>query len=645
MKNFLLSAAALATLTFSASAQRMTLHEEFTGENCGPCASTNPGFWTLCNGAGNPSKLIHIAYMVPIPSAGFYCNRTSSIHTVRTGYYSVPFAPYGRYDGKVPNASASSPGHPGFFTQADIDAEAAIPDSFTITATSAWNATYTQVITTVNVTNASAFTWSATGSAGVRLRAALVQTNDFATSPGSNGETHFENVVQAMYPDATGTTMPTTWTPGMTQSFVVTGTVPSWVDKTLSPYMVVWMQNDNNKIVQQAAKGNVLPTIAVDAGTTASAGPSGLICATGSYSAAHTVTLKNTGSTTLTSADILYSVDGGAFSTYAWTGSLAAGATAVVTMPAIPVTVAQNKYHTIKDSVAMPNGSADVNLANNVSGTYFFVENSAPASMPFFTSFEGTDTSYYATDVASDGETWGIYKGTSTTIGHSGIYTAGFQLGFIPTATSNTLVLPVIAVPTPASSAISFWVAYSQIATTNTDMLEVVYSTDCGGTWTSLWNVAPPTVTLPLSTTTLQLPSSPSQYKKYSVSLASVPAGNVMLGFRATDAGGNSLWVDDINVKLTTAVEQITEANINSNIYPNPAVDEAMLSFSLGSQSNVTITIVDGLGRTVSTVADKSMNAGMQSVSINTAGLATGVYNVMIHTDGGTFTQRMSVVK
>lgn len=644
MKNFLLSAAALATLTFSASAQRMTLHEEFTGENCPPCASTNPGFWTLCNGASNPSKLIHISYMVPIPSSGWYCARTSAIYTNRDAYYSVPFAPYGRYDGHVPNPTASSPGHPGYFTQADIDAEAAVPDSFSISATAAWNATYTQITTTVTVTNTSSYTWSATGSSGVRLRLALIQTNDFATSPGTNGETHFENVVQAMYPDAVGTTMPTSWTPGMTQTYTITGTCPSWVDKTDSPYMVVWMQNDNNKIIQQAAKSNILPTIPVDAASTASTGPTGLICATGTYTVAHTVTLKNTGSSALTSADIMYSVDGGSFATFPWTGSLAAGATATVTMPGISTTIGKDMYHTIKDSVANPNGSPDVNLANNVTGTYFFIQNSAGAPMPYHTSFEGTDTNYYATDVASNGDIWGVYYNNTTPLGHTGTHAAGFELGFFASGAVNTLILPNVNITTPATSAISFWVAYSQFTTANTDLLEVVYSTNCGSSWTSLWS-ATPTATLPASSTTLQVPNSPSQYKKYSVPLTSVPAGVTMLGFRGTRNGGNSMWVDDINVGVTTAVGEITEANINTNIYPNPAKDEATLTFSLGAQSNVTITVVDGLGRVVSTVEDGNRNAGMQTVSINTSALATGVYNVLIHTDGGTFTQRMSVVK
>ena len=81
------------------------------------------------------------------------------------------------------------------------------------------------------------------------------------------------------------------------------------------------------------------------------------------------------------------------------------------------------------------------------------------------------------------------------------------------------------------------------------------------------------------------------------------------------------------------------------SVYPNPAKDEATLSFSLQAQSNVQIQIVDGLGRTLNTIANETMNEGAHSVVINTSDLASGVYNVMIHTAEGTYTHRLSVVK
>jgi hypothetical protein len=639
MKKFLFAVAALAAVSFSANAQRMTLHEEFTGENCGPCAGTNPTFWALCDLAPNPSKLIHISYMVPIPSAGFYCNRTTAIYTSRDSYYSVPFAPYGRYDGHVPDATASSPGHPGNFTQADIDLEAARPDSFTITATSAWDATFSNITTTVNVTCVTA--WSGSGAAPhVVLRLALVKTDDFASPPGSNGENHFENVVQAMYPDVNGTAMATTWTAGMTHSYVVTGAVPSWVDKTQAPYMVTWIQDENNQSIAQAAKSAALPSIAVDVAAVSVAGPADLVCGTGTYSAAHTVTIKNPGTSPLTSATIFYQVDGGAYVSSPWTGSLAAGASIAVTMPAVSVPLTGSAYHVIKDSVGLPNGSADINNANNITGTVFFVENTTGINLPYGTSFEG-DTSVYLFDTTGYNN---VYSGGTTVPGHTGTHFAGFEMGYYGNGTVSILVLPELNITTPATTSMDYWVAYSQFTAANTDKLDIVYSTDCGSTWTTAATMTP-TASLPASTTTLILPTASTDYKKYTTSLSSLPSGTDMIGMRVTRNGGSSIWIDDINVRSSVAVTSVTNNTSDVSIYPNPAKGDATLSFSLSGTSEVLVQIVDGIGRTVSVVTNQKMDAGSHVVNINTSSLSSGVYNVMVRTNSGTLTERLSVIK
>ncbi len=647
MKNFLLSAVALAAISMSASAQtRMTLHEEFTGENCPPCASTNPGFWALCDGASNPSKLIHISYMVPIPSAGFYCNRTTAIYTARDAYYSVPFAPYGRYDGHVPNPTASSPGHPGYFTQADIDAEAAIPSHFNMTVTNAWNATYDSVTTSITVTCVTAYSGS------LYLRTALIETNDFFTPPGTNGETHFANVVQAMYPNVTGTVMAGSWNPGDTHTYTLVGAVPSWVDKTGAPYIVSWIQNDADKYIDQAAQGTPLPGIALDVAANPSVGVNDLVCGGATFSTTHTATLKNTGTTTLTSVDIYYKATGGSYTSYPWTGSLAPGATTTVTMPAVSMTPAvKGSYQTITDSVANPNATVDINPANNVSGITFFVESTVGVPMPFRTSFEHfTDSLYYYTDAGSNNRTWGIWQtGTSGVyLGHSGTYAAGFPLKNYPAGTVNSIILQEVNVTSPASAVLTFWVSYSQQTSASSDVLEVVYSTDCGGSWNSLWsNSGAAMATLPamLASAGFSYPTSPTQYDMYSVSLSSVPAGPLMFAFRMTDGGGNFICVDDITISVSTDVKTAAAISSDISIFPNPSKGEATLSFNLDNTSDVQVQVIDGLGRVVKTVANEKMNAGVHSLPVNTESLASGVYNVIIRTDGGVFTQHLSVVK
>ena len=59
---------------------------------------------------------------------------------------------------------------------------------------------------------------------------------------------------------------------------------------------------------------------------------------------------------------ILYKVDAGTESTYNWTGSLASGATASVTLPSITYTAGS---HTFTARTNVPNGATDGNIAND----------------------------------------------------------------------------------------------------------------------------------------------------------------------------------------------------------------------------------------------------------------------------------------
>ena len=635
MKNFLLSTFALATLSLSANAQRMTLHEEFTGENCGPCAEANPGFWTLCNAGTNPSKLLHISYMVPIPTPGFYCERTSAIYTPRMAYYSVPFAPYGRYDGAVPDPGChggSDPGQPDCFTQADIDAEAARPDSFTITATSAWSSAYDQVITTVTITCTTL--WTGSGSIpAVKLRAALIQTNEFTTPPGSNGETHFENVVQAMYPNADGTAITGTWAAGETHTYTITGTVPSWVDKSKYPRMAVWIQDDNNQSIPQAAKTDPL-TLPLDAGIASS--PAGYCVPGASGPVAAVVRLYNTGTTPLTSATIYYKIDGGSMASQPWTGTLAPGAVASVTLTPATLTTGT---HTLYDSVSSPNSTADVNVVNNASTSIMLVQSATTHSLPLTNNFESAlpaDWRFF--DADGNGKNW-----VSATAGNhaAGTKAAKFDSYTFPAGETDYIILPTPALG--AHTALGFWVAYAPYNSVSSDKLEVVYSTDCGTTWSSLYNKAGSV----LSTTASSFdPFEPTatQWRQENVDLSSVPAGSV-LAFRATGQNGNNIFVDDINVSTAVGLPQITAASMNLVVNPNPARESAQINFNLNAQSQVQVQLIDVVGRVIGTLANEQMNIGAHSLSINTTSLAPGIYNVAIHTADGTFTGRLAVIK
>jgi len=102
-----------------------------------------------------------------------------------------------------------------------------------------------------------------------------------------------------------------------------------------------------------------------DAGISGIASPLGNVCST---SFVPEVTLTNFGSNNLTSVAINYQVDGGAISTYNWSGNLSTLASTSVTLPTISV---NSGSHTFSASTVNPNGQNDGNTNNDGSSSQF----------------------------------------------------------------------------------------------------------------------------------------------------------------------------------------------------------------------------------------------------------------------------------
>ncbi|MES2679360.1 MAG: choice-of-anchor D domain-containing protein [Bacteroidota bacterium] len=67
------------------------------------------------------------------------------------------------------------------------------------------------------------------------------------------------------------------------------------------------------------------------------------------------------------------------------------------------------------------------------------------------------------------------------------------------------------------------------------------------------------------------------------------------------------------------------------NLYPNPTKDEAVVSISLDKAQHVTVSIIDILGKVVSTSVEKDFAAGDNQMSLNTSDLKNGVYFVQVN--------------
>jgi hypothetical protein len=87
-----------------------------------------------------------------------------------------------------------------------------------------------------------------------------------------------------------------------------------------------------------------------------------------------------------------------------------------------------------------------------------------------------------------------------------------------------------------------------------------------------------------------------------------------------------------------TSVDQV----ILHPVYPNPAADQFVVSFTLPQQGNVVIELFDMLGRKINTVTEASFEAGYHEVPFQFKGMA-GMYVIQLSTGHSRANQRLMI--
>lgn len=122
------------------------------------------------------------------------------------------------------------------------------------------------------------------------------------------------------------------------------------------PLLQTWLGNCGNTL--NGYDPNT-PSVALDAQATQLTGASGNFCAS---AISPTLTVRNGGTSTLTSFSVAWSIPGGPSGTTPWTGSLASGNTVNVALGSIAL---PNGLLTLNATVNAPNGGTDLVPANN----------------------------------------------------------------------------------------------------------------------------------------------------------------------------------------------------------------------------------------------------------------------------------------
>ena len=197
---------------------------------------------------------------------------------------------------------------------------------------------------------------------------------------------------------------------------------------------------------------------------------------------------------------------------------------------------------------------------------------------------------------------------------------------------------------TGTSPTLTFKVANAQKTSTTQDKLQVYVSTNCAQTW-QLRKVI---TGVSLSTGGVVAGSfvpTPSQWALQSVNLSGYStATSLFVMFRFTSNAGNNIYIDDINIGGSLGIQDEIANDLNFKVYPNPAEDNTIVTFTTTANQQSDVAICDVVGRTVATLYSGELAAGEHQYTIaDKAKLAAGVYFVKLTIAGQSFTKKLIV--
>lgn len=376
-----------------------------------------------------------------------------------------------------------------------------------------------------------------------------------------------------------------------------------------------------------------------DAGISSVVSPLGTVCST---TISPIVTLRNFGLITLTSVTINYQVDAGTVSNFTWNGSLATGLTTNVNLPNVTVTTGN---HTFNVYTSSPNGVPDQNAANDgdngnfnaiASGIALPVQEGFTAATypPTGWSINNSDASYTWERSSTTGQ-----ASTASIFVNNYDYNAWTEY--------DEMVAPAADLSSVANPQLTFYVAYQLYTNPATspnysDTLEVVISTDCGATWTSIYKKfgIPLTTTTPTYSTNAFTPNA-NQWRLETVSLAPYQSStNAMIKFRNINQYENFLWLDNINIINTVGVEEVKN-DVSFSVFPNPSNGIITVQWTSVSKGDLKIYVADALGKMVYT--DVVLNYDNRPVQLSLNGNPAGLYIVKVQSGDKFITEKITL--
>jgi hypothetical protein len=635
-----------------AQTPRLVLYEEFTGETCPPCAATNPGLNTLLSSPTNTPKVVAIKWQVPIPSAPsstwslYQTNKTEiDWRWKSTGYGYNPAinsAPSSKIDGQEATVFGAASGHPANLTNGVITTAQSYTSAFSITMNRAWNFNCSAITLTVNITATAPFT----SVGNLVFRCVMVERLiQFSVQPGTNGETKFENPAIKSFPTLqAGTPLAGTWANNQSMTFTLNCPLPSYVRKKDEVAFVGFIQDDGNRKVAQAVMCDkaALPTD----GIASLAANVGITC---NNSINPVITVNNTGNSAITAIGITPYINGVAQTPVNLTTNIPVSTQSDIAIGSITTPTAPGVY-TFSYTINSTN-SPLFNLTGNSSYVSFLVAGNYQGT-PIVEGFPlgAFPPPGWMAPNADQGPSW-----SRTTLAgayfqvpmHSAKYDF-YNNGVVGDV--DDLYLPPMDLSGNANPEMTFDYSYAQRTSASNDQLDVMVSDNCGATWTSVWSKSGLNLATTQDQTSSYIPDNVvkdfTQWRTEMVTLTGFAKSNVLVKFVATSDNGNNLYLDNVNLaqKDPVGIVKTNSSAFGVNVFPNPASGIANININSVKAGDVKITVVNAIGQVVLTKST-SVSEGGNNVVIDVKEFASGIYSVVVDSEKGSVTKKLTVTK
>ncbi len=262
---------------------------------------------------------------------------------------------------------------------------------------------------------------------------------------------------------------------------------------------------------------------------------------------------------------------------------------------------------------------------------YINVQTNTGAAYPYTESFE-TITTLHGTEWYSNNldtsNTWQLTNLASAS-GSTSIMIDNFNCNLDG---KDELFSRTISLAGASAVNVNFKYAYARRDSNSVDQLQLFGLNSCGGSSLQRFSAIGGTLqTVPIQSTDFY----PSQATDWKLETATLPPFLFTSGFRLkfvfSGHGGNNIFIDDINIDITTGTKDIIEMIQEASLFPNPTSNNCSIKFNVLQTKTLAIHVFNILGEKVYSTSKEVYEEGNHEVKLNTSHLVNGMYIVQLH--------------